>query len=546
MALIFPWFKCLRGLAHRAGLEKLVRRNVALLSLLGLPILAAPGASTGSLHDAESGIILGDWPGNAAHREAVLFGFDRKAFPFQAGVRTHLLAGQNPMNVLPPGPEGSHDEFIRFYGTVLKIDGVFHLWYWGEYGPERTQIGRGHGGREDGESTDSPRRPFLCLARSHDGVTWEKPSLGLVEFAGSRANNITDFIVPESLVPAAAILHDPQDPDPSRRFKLAYEARYNGQARFCVAFSPDGLRWTPSPRNPVGAFFEMAGITKFNGLYYVCGQDGLTARQPFRARSLATFASEDFETWSPVAAEGLRRHDDQVGPSNEAEWNQREEIHLGATLWNRGNVLLGVYGQWHGHFTGDRRFVSIDLGLTLSHDGLHHEEPVPDFRLVPAREQPQSDPDWPALQQGQGFENVGDRTLFWYSSWRANDRVGVRLVSWGRDRLGYLQPFRAQGAQVVSTRIDPKGGAAPALRLNVSGLGPHAQLRVSLLDAGFRPVPGFSGADAAVVQDNGFAVPVGWAGATSLPADKGALRIQCEFIGVRPEDIRLHAAYLTL
>jgi hypothetical protein len=99
---------------------------------------------------------------------------------------------------------------------------------------------------------------------------------------------------------------------------------------------------------------------------------------------------------------------------------------------------------------------------------------------------------------------------------------------------------------VVSTRINLKGGAAPALHLNVSGLGPHAQLRVSLLDAGFRPVPGFSGADAAVIQDNGFAVPVAWAGAPALPSNRSALRIQCEFIGVRPEDIRLHATYLSL
>lgn len=510
-------------------------------------ILFAVGLLATRVAAAEpAGMFLPDLPGGDLHQEVVLFGFDRKAFPFQSGLQTHLLSGQNPVSVVPAGPPGSHDESIRFYGTVLKIDDEYLLWYWGEYGPENETIGQAQGGRQDGAVDGAPRRPYLCLARSRDGLTWEKPALGLVEFAGSRENNIVDFIVPEPLVPAAAILHDPEDPDPSRRFKMAYEARYNGQARFCVAFSPDGLRWTPSSRNPVGAFFEMAGITKHNGLYYVCGQDGLTAHQPFRARSLATFASADFETWSPVAAVGFTRHDDQVGRSNEAEWNHREEIHLGATLWNRGNVLIGVYGQWHGHPSGDRRFVSIDLGLTVSHDAIHHEEPVPGFKLVPAREHAGSLSEWPALQQGQGFEHIGDRTYFWFSTWRGRDRGGVRQISWERDRLGHLRPFRPASVQAISTRIDPKGGAAPALHLNVSGLGPHAQLRVSLLDAGFRPVPGFSGADAAVIQNNGFAVPVGWAGATSLPADKGALRIQCEFFGVRPEDIRLHATYLSL
>lgn len=512
----------------------------------GLLVIACALLVTRVAAAEPAGLRLPDLPGGALHREVVLFGFDRKAFPFQSGVQIHLMPAQNPVSVVPAGPPGSHDESIRFYGTVLRIGGEYRLWYWGEYGPETESIGQAQGGRLDGAVDGAPRRPYLCLAVSRDGLTWEKPVLGLVEFAGSKSNNIVDFIVPEPLVPAAAILHDPDDPDPARRFKMAYEARYNGQARFCVAFSPDGLRWRPSASNPVGSFFEMAGIAKWNGLYYVSGQDGLTARQPFRARSIATFVSADFETWSPVAAAGLSRHNDQSGLSNESEWNQREEIHLGATLWNRGNVLLGVYGQWHGHPTGDRRFVSIDLGLTVSHDALHHEEPVPGFKLVPAREQPGSLAEWPALQQGQGFENVGDRTLFWYSTWRGRDRGGVRQVSWERDRLGHLRPFRPGGVQVISTRVEPEGSGGAALRLNVSGLGPHAQLRVSLLDAGFRPVPGFSGADAAVVSESGFDVSVRWKGGAALPADRGGLRVQCEFAGVRPEDIRLHAIYLGL
>jgi hypothetical protein len=34
------------------------------------------------------------------------------------------------------------------------------------------------------------QQSFLCLARSVDGQTWTKPKLGLVEFAGSKDNNI--------------------------------------------------------------------------------------------------------------------------------------------------------------------------------------------------------------------------------------------------------------------------------------------------------------------------------------------------------------------
>ena len=43
------------------------------------------------------------------------------------------------------------------------------------------------------------------------------------------------------------------------------------------------------------------------------------------------------------------------------------------------------------------------------------------------------------LVQGQGFENVGEETLFWYAPWPEQLSNGVRVASWQRDRLGYFQ-----------------------------------------------------------------------------------------------------------
>ena len=48
---------------------------------------------------------------------------------------------------------------------------------------------------------------------------------------------------------------------------------------------------------------------------------------------------------------------------------------------------------------------------------------------------------FPALIQGQGFENVGDETLFWYAPWPEEASDGVRVTSWPRDRLGYFSPY---------------------------------------------------------------------------------------------------------
>src|SRR5262245_20745340 len=146
----------------------------------------------------------------AATNEVVLFGFDDHAFPFTNNVETHLYSGLCPRLVLRPGPPGSHDETILYYGTVIRIGDTFHMWYCGNYGPFRPLNGF------ERKST------VICYATSKDGVNWEKPNLGLVEFNGSKNNNIVDFRDPLHWS-TAAMLYDPEDPDPARRYKLAYE-----------------------------------------------------------------------------------------------------------------------------------------------------------------------------------------------------------------------------------------------------------------------------------------------------------------------------------
>ena len=482
-------------------------------------------------------VLLPDLPGAAPVDEAVLFAFDEWAFPFQNHAQIHLIPGLNPSYVLRPGPEGSHDENLIYYGTTIRIGGTFHMWYCGSWGPLTLH------------PNFPPAGCSLCYATSSDGVHWEKPDLGLVEFNGSKHNNIVDFPI-EGFWAAQGIVYEPDEPDPNRRFKMAYEVIRSGTQRsrrtllFHVAFSPDGLRWTTSAKNPVGPFLEMAGITKRNGFYYVNGQGDLTGHHPGVARRLATFVSADFETWSPFGANGLDRSQNLIGPSLEADQHQYEEVHLGAALWNRGNVLLGIYGQWHGHPTGDRRMVTMDLGLAISHDAIHFQEPIPGFRFIPSREQLESP--WgvgPALMQGQGMENLGDQTLYWYSLWRGPSGSGVRMVSWERDRLGMLKPFDPREARVISCPIQVTTGEANVY-VNASGLNEHSRLRVGLMDEGFRLIPGYSGTDAAVVSEDGLRSPVRWKADRSLRPSLGRVRLDVQFEGIRPEDCRLHAIYV--
>ncbi|MEL7186794.1 MAG: hypothetical protein AAFN50_10255, partial [Pseudomonadota bacterium] len=348
----------------------------------------------------------------------VLFPFDDYSIPFQHGVKLHLQGRRigDKAPVVPLGEPGAHDsQWIAFYGTVLKVDGELWMWYLGQ-GPGEEWHQR------------------VCLAKSKDGRNWEKPDLGLVDYNGSKRNNLVDM-GDDMHVQACVIFHEPDDPEPNKRFKMAFETRKHG-SKFSVAYSADGLTWQETTNNPVAGWFEMGGGTKLNGCYYVAGQGG---SHGVGIRQLVTTASYDFEHWLEATCSGLRRGERSPTPPMAGK-NTGEQVHLGAALWNRGNVVIGFYGKWNGHPSNDRRMLTMDLGLAISNDALHYKEPIPEFPIVEAAEfnwSSKSDGSladtFPALMQGQGFENLGDETLFWYAPWPEEASDGVRVASWQRD-----------------------------------------------------------------------------------------------------------------
>jgi hypothetical protein len=282
---------------------------------------------------------------------------------------------------------------------------------------------------------------------------------------------------------------------------------------------------------------------------------------------MSTFASYDFETWTRSSCLSFRR--DPIPPRQpDTDWGVGEEVHLGAGLWNRGNVILGVYDMWHGHPSISRGMCSMDLGLVISHDALHYHEPIPDFKFMAAFEEVKADGHVPPqVSHGQGMYNIGDKTMLWYENW-GHPPTEVRLATWERDRLGYFQAMGPASAHFVTCPLRLSGPSQ--LWANVAGLGEHSELQVEVLDERFNPIDGFAGDSAAVLTDleqtassepaqlvpgqaaeasagdmPGLRVPVVWKNSPTLPGGNGPIRLRVNFAGVRPEDIRLYAMYVT-
>ncbi len=185
-----------------------------------------------------------------------------------------------------------------------------------------------------------------------------------------------------------------------------------------------------------------------------------------------------------------------------------QEVHMGIGIWNRGNVLVGLYGMWDlghsrekdGDYTVPDKNTHVDLGFAVSNDGIFFREPVPDFKVI-ARGKTGTWDDM-ALLQAHAFVNEEDRTMIWYSHWDTGDKLKtmeIGLATLRRDGFGYLSNmYKEETAHFVTTSFESATG--DELILNIDDVTADAPLTVELLDEFDQPVLGFSGPDAAKIS----------------------------------------------
>ncbi len=148
---------------------------------------------------------------------------------------------------------------------------------------------------------------YLCYAESADGIVWERPEHGLVEFDGSTRNNI---VQPASDADGAMwnVVKDTDDPDESRRYKAlgfgygvtsSVDGFTPGDMGVCIAFSPDGLRWTEphmviGARDMTDADFMLPIRDPATGTWVAF----MRPRTGPKRRFIGYSTSDDFEHWS--------------------------------------------------------------------------------------------------------------------------------------------------------------------------------------------------------------------------------------------------------
>ena len=540
-----PMIDALRSRASRIQLATLL-----LAILIAIPVVGDKPARQSDYFDETEAITL--------------FAFDDVSIPFTQNLKLQMRAPErHPANpVVRRGGPGAVDSWaVQFYGSVIRRQGKFRMWY--------VAVG------DDRLDPEAPRSsPWrVAYAESDDGVHWTKPNLGLVESGGDRNNNLVRM-EPRLGTVNVKVLYDPDDADPDRRYKMGAHVWFpKGDVRLGTLApyaSPDGLNWTLlTDAEPVEAeiqqqdmvlpplhFEPVGGLYKWDGLFRLSGQNGIVAARPYHGRVARSFVSPDFVHWSPTSAINFVRTPQHtlLGPGRSREG---EQTHEGISVWNRGNVLLGLSGMWHG--AKEWKDVTIDLGLVLSNDGVQFREPLHEHVFL--RRGPDGAWDQGGLLQGQGFENVGERTYIYYGAWdprrweSSPPRGGVGVAMLPRDRFadlwvdettrgdGVYQMPQTESGFLTST-IDLPGEVPRRFHVNAAGLSETARLKVELLNPDTTPLPKYSGDNAAVVNVSGFQSAVVWNGQSDLKNLPGRIRLKVSFIGRDKSNIRFNALYV--
>lgn len=172
---------------------------------------------------------------------------------------------------------------VCFYHTVIQDDDCYRMYYRGaHYSETDQQIGS----------------EVVCYAESNDGIHWTRPSLSLVEFNGSKQNNIIwDGLGSHNFAPfkdANPIV------DPAARYKALAS---KGMEALYAFQSADGIHWSLMQDTPViteGKFDSqnLAFYDTSRGCYVDFHRDS-QVHNGEKIRAIKTSVSDDFRHWSP-------------------------------------------------------------------------------------------------------------------------------------------------------------------------------------------------------------------------------------------------------
>ncbi|HEY8505532.1 MAG TPA: hypothetical protein VIL46_13190 [Gemmataceae bacterium] len=408
------------------------------------------------------------------------------------------------------------------YHSVFKDGGLYRMYY------------KGWQLTVKGKKLTLPHKLVACYAESKDGVHWTKPELGIVEFDGSKQNNIvmaSGKIGGVEADPGHVAVFKDENPDcpPEARYKaIVRSPKPNGLLPFR---SPDGLHWSPMSDKPVitkGAF-DSQNLAFWDPV-----------RKEYRAyfryftggrRDILTATSKDFLNWSePVplrypgaAAEHL--YTNQVKP-----YHRAPHLLVGFPTrytdrgWTESAKALPNLGHRRLRAAAEPRFgTALTEGLLMtSRDGVTFRRWGEAF-LRPGPERPESWAygdnyiAWHAVETPPTLEGApNELSIYAGEGYWTGTSCRLRRYTLRLDGFVSLQaPWK--GGEMVTKPLTFEG---KTLELNFS-TSAAGGIRVEVRDADDRPIDGFTLEQCNEVYGDSVERKVSWSGGKDLGALAG-------------------------
>ena len=167
------------------------------------------------------------------------------------------------------------------YNVLVEHEGRYLLYYRGHYPIKETV-------------EDASQQQTACVAVSDDGIHFERPELGIVDFGDGAKNNVVwKGIQGHNLV---AFCDRNPACDSNARFKAVGGT---GKNNLSALYSPDGFQWRLAQHAPldVPGAFDSANVALWDS---VIGKYRLFSRffEEGRGRAIQSSTSEDFIHWT--------------------------------------------------------------------------------------------------------------------------------------------------------------------------------------------------------------------------------------------------------
>lgn len=395
---------------------------------------------------------------------------------------------------------------ISFFLSVRDEAGTLRMWY----------ICR-----------DAKNQPNVAYAESKDGVHWQKPNLGIVEYEGSKDNNLVGMTNLEGVV-----IVDPMMKSADEKYLYVTHVFGEGVVRF---HSPDGLRWNRDA-TPILKFVvdtQTATFWDHNLREYVLYTRGwIKGEGKNKFRKVVRLTTKDLRM--PFAA----------GPSDASDyfWGKDKPPALGnefpsvlqaderdppeVDVYNLPAEPYPLDARWYvgfpSFFQRERTWKNgpLEVQFVGSRDGIVWHRYDRSAYVEPGFEG--SDTAKMAFM-GQGLVVRGDELWQFGTGFRSEhgDREarkkqtdGVILRHVQRIDGFVSADFAAAGGSCTTAPVHVWGDE---LFLNVD-TGALGSLRVGLLDSNGKPIPGFSLEDCDIVRTNSVRSAVTWKGKSDVAA----------------------------